>query len=143
MTKRRDDWPIVLEAQIRESKEKEFDWATHNCVLFAANIVLSITGMDFMHKYRERCVSEKSALRIVVEVCGGYDVEKFIEILMQDSCFPEKPKNKAQRGDIVLINTEIGPAAAIVGSGGKVVAVGKTGVVLFPLNKATRAWGTN
>jgi hypothetical protein len=129
--KRKWAWPEILAAQLKEARNKEFEWGKHDCCLFAANVVKAITGKDYAKDFRGKYHSEKEAEELI-QAAGG--LEKIVS-----SFLPSIPPLTAQRGDVLMFLTPMGPALGVCG-GDKGFFVLKKGLISIPIRKCQKAW---
>lgn len=57
------DWNDRLQALIRERRLTPFDWGTHDCVLWSADCVLAVTGVDLGSGHRGTYSTASGAVR--------------------------------------------------------------------------------
>lgn len=136
--KRLPDWPERLEAFLEQSNQIEFDWASNNCILFAANAVLAITGEDLAKDYRGAKTKTES-LRLLQAYCGGGVREAVTKALGEPLVSPLL----AQRGDIVWLPAEaIGCDGGAIGvcAGSDAVMYSDKGAIRVPLWMAAVGW---
>lgn len=60
---RRPDWPARLAEQLEGARRRPFCFGAHDCYLFAADVVLAMTGHDTAAELRGAYANERSALR--------------------------------------------------------------------------------
>lgn len=60
------DWERRLADLIVERRGSPHQWGLHDCVMWAADDVLAVTGRDFAVHVRGRYADEKGAVRILV-----------------------------------------------------------------------------
>lgn len=94
---RHQNWPLLLSNFIKEKQGQEFKWGSNDCILFAADCINRLTGVDLAASYR-----------------GTYDDRQGAEILMKEfggllstliSAHLGQPSGRplmARRGDIVI-----------------------------------------
>ena len=128
------NWQSRLADYLVAQQHAEFDWGTNDCCLFACNCVQVMTGIDPGAPYRNSYKTKIGAQRALKRLGGGS-----IETAFNQVFGPIKPRLNAGRGDIVLVNTELGPAAGIL-CGGAVWAVGLFGLVALPLSSIVGCW---
>lgn len=128
---RYEDWPARLNAFLAD--EQPFEWGRRDCTLFAADAVLCITGIDPAKPWRGRYKTAIGAARIQ-KAHGG-----LAELVAQAGLEEVRP-TMAQRGDVVLIQSTDGPTLAVVNLSGNVSGQGQSGVTVYPIKEATRAW---
>nr|VFK58165.1 MAG: hypothetical protein BECKUNK1418G_GA0071005_100229 [Candidatus Kentron sp. UNK]VFK68290.1 MAG: hypothetical protein BECKUNK1418H_GA0071006_100129 [Candidatus Kentron sp. UNK] len=134
MVARREDWDKRLVEGISHAENTPFRWGTHDCVLFAGNMVLGMTGHDYVARFRERYHDERSAFRLMREA-GFASLPDIAESILGA---PDDPAS-AMRGDVILLSTENGPALGI--SFGKVaMAPGPKGLLAVSRTHWKKAW---
>lgn len=133
---RRDNWPAILEAFLNERRTRPFSWVDQNCALFAADWVKELTGIDPAAEFRSRILGPLSAMRIVRQAGG-------ITVLVDDACsahgWPSVPLFFARRGDLVLTETDHGPAVGI-SLGHSAAFAGSSGLTFQSKALLWRAW---
>lgn len=135
---RLDNWPSLLAAFLAD--EKPFEWGKRDCSLWAADAVLCITGIDPAIDFRNRYKTAKGAARVLKKYGG---LEGAVEMITMDHGMMEIPVALAQRGDVVLIDSPLGPALGVMSLSGKVAAQGIDGVTHESVKVARRAWRVN
>lgn len=126
-----ENWPELMAAEIEAAKQRTFRWGIHDCCAFAANVVAQITGRDFMIDFPD--YQDEAQANYVMSAWGG--VEGIATRCLGEPIAPLQ----AQRGDVVSVDTELGPALGIC-DGAVVWAAAVRGLVALPLAKARRAW---
>lgn len=91
-------WEDKLAKIIADANKRPFNWGTHDCVTFAADAVLAITGHDPISDLRGQWDSIWSAHRKLVEMGG---IESAVSRRMGE---PLTAPRSAGRGDLVLTN---------------------------------------
>ncbi|WP_412497296.1 DUF6950 family protein [Vibrio fluvialis] len=104
-------WLTRLSQVIAAAQRTPFEWGKHDCCLFAADCALAVAGVDPAADYRGRYSTEIGAKRALNKTHGS------IESAF-DACFKRVVPEFAQRGDIVLLESELGKAAGVVWSNG-------------------------
>ena len=130
------DWDRRLRLAIEAARTKRFCWGTHDCCLFAADLVEAMTGSDPAAQFRGAYSSEHEAMR-KIRAQGG--IEAIIsKMLGTDPCRP----TNAQRGDILLMRPVSPQQMQMLGVcvGDSAVVVGETGILHPPISRATKAW---
>ncbi len=94
-TMRLDNWPAELNKIIEEHRNKPFFYGENDCCLFAAKVVLAITGIDYAEEFRGTYSSKLGALRII----GRGGMEEFMTRILKTQ---PKPAYNAFRGDLLL-----------------------------------------
>jgi hypothetical protein len=134
MVRRRQDWPLRLNAWLDSVREKPFSWGAHDCVMGAADAVKMMTDEDPAKAYRGRYVTRTEAARVLVEHGG---LEAMVTAALGA---PLSNPKFAQRGDLVLVDSGAeGPAIAVVILD-KAAAPGPEGVVFVPMEAWQKAW---
>jgi hypothetical protein len=128
------NWQSLLADHLFAQMAKPFEWGINDCCLFACDCVHVMTGQDPGTAYRNKYTTELGARRTLKRVGGGS-----IETAFNQVFGPLKPRLNAGRGDLALINTDLGPAVGIV-CGGSVWAVGLDGLVPLPLKDIIGCW---
>lgn len=126
-----EQWPELMAEAIEGARKRPFSWGSHDCCAFAARVVTAMTGRDFMADFGAyQSETEAAALlaanggvRGIAAACLGAPI----------------PPLCAQRGDVVVIDTEAGEALAIC-DGALVISAAPRGVTLFKLDRALAAW---
>ncbi len=117
------NWPMELSLFLRERRHTPFAWGTNDCLMFAADLVLRLTGQDLAAAWRGTYDTEEQANALLAEHGG---VQGF---LTQAFGFNgHRQLGTAQRGDIMLIKYEGTYMAGVVDDSGQWLAV--------PLNSA-------
>lgn len=132
------NWATKLNETIAAASAIPFAYGTHDCALFAANCVQSMTGTDLAADVRGRYQSKPGAKLLMREKYGG-DLEQCMEqIALQYSLVEGSPMG-TKRGDIVLCDTAEGPALGIV-SGHYCCFAGPKGLTMITVRECRRAW---
>lgn len=133
MTTRKIDWQLAFEQTVREHKDKAFIWGEHDCVLWAANTVLAITGFDPASNFRGEYSTALGAAKILKEHGG---MEALVTgVLERDPVAPAF----ANVGDVLMVLQEGQPMLAIC-NGETMLAPGLKGLVALSTLSAVKAW---
>jgi hypothetical protein len=134
--RRCNNWPAKLALFVEEKRAQPFDWASNNCCFFACDWLAILMGVDPAADFRDEVTSALSAAR-ALELRGGVD-----EIAIR-ACdrwrWPEVAPTLAQRGDIVEVHTEHGPALGVC-LGLRSAFAGAVGVEFRGTMSSLRAW---
>ncbi|MCL2761446.1 MAG: hypothetical protein FWD70_07360 [Desulfuromonadales bacterium] len=130
---RYEAWDIKLMAFIETRANMPFKWGEHDCCLFAADAVLEITGIDYAEKFRGKYADMENATKLIKQ--NGGNMSEMINGLLET---PIKPA-LAQRGDVVMYETEDGPALGIC-TGVNAVFAAPTGLNTRPTLDCQYAW---
>lgn len=128
------DWQPRLVAYLNSLKTQPFEWGKNDCCLFGCNCVVVMTGQDPGIAYRNKYTTQLGATRALKRNGDGTIKTAFNHVFG-----PIKPRLNTGRGDLVLINTELGDAVGIM-CGGTVWAVGLDGLVNVPFKKVIGCW---
>lgn len=134
--KRFEDWPARLARALAEAARRPFAWGSHDCALFAAGVVQALTGTDPAAELRGRYETAAGAARAL----GSGGLAATAEALACAHGMEAIPPLMAQRGDVVLFETEGRDALGVVDLNGRIAAAGEAGLVVLPLSHAKRAW---
>lgn len=133
-----ENWPQVLLAEIEKAESKPFSWGGrnggHDCCLFAADVVKALTGTDYAAPFRGRYTTERGAKRALT-IYGAGTIPATLEKILG----PAQPPLMARRGDVVVANTPLGPAAGIC-LGTVAAFAGPSGLSRLPLSACTACW---
>ena len=137
--KRYPDWPRRLNAFLQTSAGQEFAWGQNDCALFACAAIAAQTGVDPASPLRGTYNTRAGALRAVLPD-GGF--EQLVDRVTAEHQMPELRSTRlAQRGDLVLFDSQDGPALGIVGfSGLHALSTAPQGIKEVPLGAWRRAW---
>lgn len=126
------DLPERLQAFIDSRRDTPFAWGSHDCALFAADWVESVTGKDPAKGIRGRYQTAIGAGRVIKRE-GGLEA-------IAGSRLGERVEPKlAQRGDVVLLAGSHGPTLGVC-LGVDAAAPGEDGLMLVPMGQALAAW---
>src|SRR5690348_1512638 len=128
-----EDWPERLQSCVAAAVGAPFQWGTHDCVTWAADVVLALTGADVIADYRGRWDDRAGALECLAEM-GGIEAAATARLGA-----PLETPLYAQRGDVVAISTEEGPALGIC-LGAELAFVSPAGLTLRSITAAMKAW---
>ncbi len=132
---RLENWPSLLAAFLAD--EKPFAWGSRDCCLFAADAVLCVTGIDPAIDFRHRYTTAKGAASVLKQYGG---LEGAVEHITLDHGMMEVQVSMAQRGDVVLIDSPLGDALAVIDLAGTITGQSTDGLTRYPIRCARRAW---
>ena len=120
----------TLADAMHELRREPFAYGSHDCCLFAANVLQRLTGVDFMPEFRGRYQSPRAAVQLI-RAHGGLR-----NILRQKFGAPV-PVQQARRGDVVVVHKQtlgicLGARAAIPAK--------PRGVVFVPMSEALEVY---
>lgn len=139
MTLRFPDWPARLTRFLEEREQLPFAWGQHDCCLFACDWIREATGWDPAARFRGEYRNREGALRALRELGRGTLPTTASGIAEAVGAAPYSQPLRAQRGDIALIETDLGPALGVV-MGPHIVSTGPAGLITVPLRSALRVW---
>jgi hypothetical protein len=138
---RLDDWEQRLGAFMAESRDRPFEWGSHDCLMFALSAAAAITGDDKGEPFRGRYDSRKTATAMLREHGAGTLLKTL------DATFTRKKPGFAQRGDLVWFASSVGVCvgaqALFVGEERLAAAAGmlmREGLVTVPRRLWQKAW---
>lgn len=136
------DWPTRLHAAIESRRATPFKWGSNDCCMFAADVVLAITGADIAAQFRGKYDDALGAARVLRETGGISGAVEAAAAEHGFACLPSVAY--AQRGDLIELDTEPngdagGPALGVC-VGSMVAGAGEAGTVFVPPVKCRRAW---
>jgi len=136
---RRPDWPDRLHQALEAVREAPFRWGTNDCALFACDVVEAMTGLDLAADFRGRYRSQAGAGVVLKRACGG-GLEALVEARAAEHGIAEVPVAFAQRGDVVLLDSEAGPALGICLGASAALPRADQGFASIDMAAARRAW---
>lgn len=128
---RAENWPELMAAEIAAAKQRAFRWGIHDCCAFAFGVVAVMTGRDIVAEYPD--YQDEASAQSIMDAHNG------VEGIATESLGESIPTMKAQRGDVVSVDTEQGPALGIC-DGAVVWAAAVRGLTSVPLSCARKAW---
>jgi len=138
--KRFDGWEGLLDAFVESRKGSRFCWGVNDCCLFACDAVLAMTGEDLARGFRETYATAKQARKALRQL-GIETVGQLAECRARDFGLREVPPPFAQRGDVVLLDRDLGESLGIVSlAGTEVLAPGEERLAEVAFHAALRAW---
>jgi len=137
---RREDWPERLAALVAKRLRARFRWGRHDCVSFACEAALAMTGADPLAAFRGTYADEAGA-EAILAAHGGPGLEAFCDgLLGRFGCGPVAPPLLARRGDLALVPSGNQLTLGVVLGAEGVAAPGLRGLAFAPLKSAVRAW---
>lgn len=127
------DWQSRLDATVAEHRRMPFEWGRHDCALFAADCVLSITGRDPADDLRGRYMTEAGAARIIKRAGG---LESLGDARLGSRCM----LLTAQVGDVGLLVQDGREMFAVCAGQHWLAAARDGGLAVLPLTAARLAW---
>ena len=124
-------WRVRFEAALQERMRRPFAWGTHDCCIFAADMVQAQTGVDLAADLRGSYSDAAGAARALATL-GGIEVAGA-------RAGEEIPPLHAQVGDIGLVHFD-GRDMLAVCSGMHWLTPATRGMGAQPFASASRAW---
>lgn len=106
MMPRKEGWENILDAEIEKARALTFEWGRNDCVTWAANVVLALTGADLITDLRGTYATKQGAYRLIRETGGTLAG-------CVDARLPRIPIAFAGRGDVVLWENSLGICTGI------------------------------
>lgn len=128
-------WPERLAQLFAERQSRSFEWGEHDCMTFAADAVVMLTGRDPIARWRGAYATEKEGDAIV----GPDGLLAFVSRVMAEFGAPECPVELAQRGDWAMVAVGNMLSAGVV-TGAFVAAPGVRRLAHVPIRRAVAAW---
>lgn len=126
------DWELRLSELVTQRLGAPFTWGENDCVLFAADCIEAMTGIDPAAQWRGQWASQGEAVRAIARAGG-------LQAAVSALALAEVPRLFAQRGDLVLHRRE-GTDALAICVGGQLAAPSETGLLFFGLDQGVMAW---
>lgn len=131
---RYSDWPARLAAYIGAVRDRPFEWGRFDCALFAAGAVMALTGRDPAAGLAGTYADAVGAAR-TLRALSAADVEHLATLRLGDPI----PPALAQRGDVVSVDTDAGPALGVC-LGGTAAVPGPAGLEFLAAPLWRHAW---
>ncbi|MCW0235309.1 MAG: hypothetical protein OJJ21_17045 [Ferrovibrio sp.] len=138
---RYENWPERLSNYIAKRKDDPFAWGVNDCVLFAADCIIEMTGLDPVPPLRGGPTTALGMARRMQDAYGSADVTEAARAAGAVVGFPEISWTFAQRGDVVLLENSGRPCLGICG-GMMAYAPGPERIMQVPMRTALLAWQT-
>lgn len=106
---RKDTWAKSLMKTIEAAAKRPFVWGEHDCVHFAADCVLAITGEDPLADFRGSYDSKESAIEVLRSKGSGTLYHTLLSIFGAPIA-----TGSASRGDLIYQVFPTGPAVGVV-----------------------------
>jgi hypothetical protein len=139
--KRVDNWPEKLTEYVESRRAEPFEWGRNDCMLFAADGISVLTGVDLVPELRGSYSTQIGAARRIVEVYGTASLAGAAECFAEKWGIEEISIKFAGRGDVVLCANSGNPCLAIC-IGLHAVSAGPNGMLRLPMSDTLRAWRT-
>ena len=139
------DWPEKLIKFLIDRDKAPMKWGVSDCTLFAADAVETMNGSDPAQFFRGKYKDKRGAFRILKKFSGG-GLEEAVERVFREMGYPEIPTERANSGDVVLMDVEnvdpeaTGYTTGIMATETIANAQVKDGLVYLPTPTLKRAW---
>jgi len=133
---RYDDWPARLDHFLESRRASPFRYGVHDCCLFAADAVHSITGSDPAAEFRNTYHSRRGALRCL----GGRSIRELAAEVFSRRGFTAIGAGCAQRGDVVLLSLGGGETLGVIALDSRPVAASASGWMSTTRDRVRAAW---
>lgn len=90
MTKTAQEKKDDLELHIFRNNGKSFVWGSRDCMLFVADCLKVVTGVDFASMFRGRYCNEQQALRLIKQETGAENFVDLFKYLFDPECHVHK-----------------------------------------------------
>lgn len=131
------DWPSRLVKELQAASERPFSWGTHDCALFACNVVFALTGTDPAVIFRGSYSTEIGALRMIASYGSLAGLAEWVA--KEHNCEEVRPA-MAQRGDVLLIDAGTQGFALGICAGERAAVASPNGLSFVPMKYVVRAW---
>ena len=132
--KRYSFWRTALTDYVQTVASEPFRWGEHDCALFAAGAVRSMTGEDFAARYRGKYKTLRGGLGLLKKAGFADHAE------MAASLFEEIHPSQAMVGDIAAVEEDGAVALGVVQGELIYVLRPDEGLATVPLLRAARAF---
>jgi hypothetical protein len=137
---RKENWQELLHAFMLDCDGMEFVRGKHDCIMFAANAVRSITGVDMAESIRGKYSTRQSAIRVLQSGLGFPTILEAVDHLCAAHGIGEVPMLFAMPGDIVIGESrDLGHACGIAWRD-RAVTVSRAHRGLTAMAKPIKAW---
>ncbi len=127
-------WPEILAEEIQKASDQRFVWGQCDCALWAANVVLAMTGTDYAEEFRGKYKSAKGSVQVLKRIG-----EVTLSATLTEKLTPINCLLKTQRGDVVTKEFD-GAQALGICIGSKVAFKARVGLSFYPLSECELSW---
>lgn len=124
-------WPERFIAFLESRRHSPFVWGSNDCALFAADGVLSITGVDFAADWRGYTTEREALDRI--RKAGG--MRGFVSYLI------ERVPLRGARGEVALAELDGRETFGLIAGNGHWCGPGANGLIFRPLREVIAVFG--
>jgi hypothetical protein len=133
------NWESAFAHLLAVRAQQPFVWGASDCCLFAGDVIYALRGEDPAWWFRGRYTDQRGAARALREYSDGSTLESVAERICAERAYAEIPAAFAQRGDLVLIETDAGDALGVQVDH-RVAVQGPAGVIITSDVRVRRAW---
>jgi hypothetical protein len=140
---RNHTWEADLHHYLAGQLDQQFQFGVRDCCLFVCNAILAMTGTDVAAGFRGSYSTAIGAARTIKSITGtGPTVEDAANYVTEKFGMPKLAAVLlAQRGDVVLYDSNEGPILGLVGLNGRdVLFVTEMAMRRIPLAQCRAAW---
>lgn len=130
-----NNWPSAMWRCIEDARDVPYRVGSHDCALFALDVVEAITGVDYGEPVRGRYSTEVGSYRTIKRIGGAGLREAVSAILSADPV--DRPA--LRKGDVVLYQDERGDHLGIH-TGARAVVLGPDGIAWVPMDQIAEGW---
>lgn len=105
---RLEGWESLLNEEVEEARSQSFKWGFHDCLTWATNCLLAITGVDYLAEIRGTYKTQAGAYRLIKK--RGKSLQDCVSQKL-----PEISIKMAKRGDLLMYNGALGICFGING----------------------------
>ncbi len=141
---RLDGWEKDFNQFIADRMHCELVWGKHDCCMFVADSIKSITGVECAVYFRGKYSTQAGAYKKIKSYAGGGVAEMMAKIAEEYS-LNEIGINYAGRGDVALcvVDTHIGDNVEVLGvltGDGRIMIAGRDGLVANKKSVGVKFW---
>lgn len=136
---RYERWPQLLADYLAGRANEPFAWGQNDCVLFALDGVLAITGLDAASDIRGRYSTALGAAKRMKTLYGEAALSLAATNFALHWGGKEIVTSMAGRGDLILYLSDARASLGLC-TGRHFAGAGETGTVSIPMKFAERAW---
>lgn len=134
--KRLPDWDIKLSEFLKENRERDFEWGTWDCCIFANACLKTICGKDVIPKTL-KWKDEKTAYKAIKDYGGTLD--KALEKAALAAGMEPVDINFVTTGDLVVVMNDNKPVAGI-SDGSRIMSPTDGGYAFSLPSTIEKAW---
>ena len=140
---RYENWPSLLFDYFKTRETMPFTYGKNDCMLFAADWILTATGCDLATFFRGKYSTKRGAATLLKKYADGGLIETAIKAMASVQA-PSILPTLTQRGDFVLVETTIeGNEQGLMGgicAGRNIAAPASDKMIYLPLKTVRYAW---